>query len=113
MRITPPKLWPRQALIGLVQFYRLFFKAWVGNACRFEPSCSQYALDALHRHGALAGATLAGGRLLRCHPWCAGGIDPVPDRPPGLFSRLGLHAGQARHADDVGHGGPDAPARPR
>mgnify|MGYP000081200245 CR=1 FL=1 len=76
-------------LIGLVQAYRLFFKAWVGNACRFEPSCSSYALQALERHGAARGAGLTGRRLLRCHPWCAGGLDPVPGVvPPGLFTRL-------------------------
>jgi len=87
-----PSHWPRQALITVVLGYRYLLKPWLGNACRFEPSCSQYALDALRRHGAAAGATLAAGRLLRCHPWCEGGLDPVPDRPPGLFTRLGLGA---------------------
>lgn len=81
---------PQRALLLLVRGYRLLLKPWLGNACRFEPTCSQYALDALQRHGALAGATLTAGRVLRCHPWCAGGLDPVPDRPPGLFTRLGL-----------------------
>ena len=84
--------WPRQALIGLVQGYRYLLKPWLGNACRFEPTCSQYALDALRTHGAAAGATLAAGRLLRCHPWCDGGHDPVPPRVPRLFTRLGLGA---------------------
>lgn len=73
---------PRAVLLGLVHGYRLLFKAWLGNACRFEPSCSQYALDALHRHGAADGTLLTAGRLLRCHPWCAGGCDPVPARGP-------------------------------
>ena len=77
-----PRHWPRQALIGLVQGYRYLLKPWLGNACRFEPTCSQYALDALRTHGAAAGATLAAGRLLRCHPWCEGGHDPVPDALP-------------------------------
>jgi uncharacterized protein len=81
---------PQRLLLMLVQGYRLFFKAWLGNSCRFEPSCSAYALQALQRHGALAGATLAAGRLLRCHPWCDGGCDPVPDNAPRLFTRLGL-----------------------
>ncbi len=81
---------PRAALIGLVRGYRLLLKPWLGNACRFEPSCSQYALDALGQHGAVVGGTLAAGRLLRCHPWCAGGIDPMPAQPPLLFTRLGL-----------------------
>ena len=80
--------WPQRVLIGLVKLYRLLFKAWLGNACRFEPSCSAYALDALQRHGAGAGAYLVGRRLLRCHPWCDGGHDPVPEQLPRLFSRF-------------------------
>jgi uncharacterized protein len=83
-----PALWPRRVLIGLVQGYRLFFKAWLGSACRFEPTCSAYALQALERHGARRGGWLAAGRLLRCHPYCAGGCDPVPDHPGGLFTGL-------------------------
>lgn len=83
---------PQRVLIALVRGYRLFFKAWLGNACRFEPTCSAYALQALQRHGALAGGTLSAGRVLRCHPWCAGGCDPVPARPPRLFIHLGLGA---------------------
>jgi putative membrane protein insertion efficiency factor len=79
---------PQRALVAVVQFYRLFFKAWLGNACRFEPSCSQYALDALEQHGALTGGRLAAGRLLRCHPGCVGGCDPVPSDPPRLFTSL-------------------------
>ncbi len=81
---------PRQALMALVQAYRLLLKPCLGNACRFEPSCSAYALEALERHGAVAGATLAAGRLLRCHPWCDGGCDAVPRQTPYLFARLGL-----------------------
>ena len=88
---------PRQALILLVRAYRLLLKPWLGNACRFEPTCSQYALTALERHGALAGATLAAGRLLRCHPLCEGGCDGVPDDPPRLFTRLGLGSDPSRH----------------
>lgn len=73
--------WPQRLLSGLVHAYRLLFKPWIGNVCRFEPSCSAYALTALERHGALRGSALAGWRLLRCHPWCEGGHDPVPERP--------------------------------
>lgn len=79
---------PRQALIAFVQGYRLFFKAWLGSGCRFEPSCSAYALQALQSHGAARGAALTTGRLLRCHPWCDGGLDPVPDAAVGLFTGL-------------------------
>ena len=81
---------PRQLLLLLVRGYRLLLKPSLGNACRFEPTCSQYALDALQRHGAVAGAALSAARLMRCHPWCAGGCDPVPAEMPGLFRRLGL-----------------------
>lgn len=78
---------PQRLLIGLVRGYRLLLKPWLGNACRFEPTCSAYALDALQRHGAAAGSYLAARRLLRCHPWCDGGCDPVPVLPPALFAR--------------------------
>lgn len=81
---------PRRLLTGLVLLYRWTLKPWLGNACRFEPSCSQYALDALQQHGAVAGGGLTVWRLLRCHPWCEGGCDPVPARRPGLFAHLGL-----------------------
>lgn len=67
-----------RVLLGAVTFYRLMFSPWLGSSCRFEPSCSAYALDALETHGAAAGAYLTTRRLLRCHPWCAGGCDPVP-----------------------------------
>jgi putative membrane protein insertion efficiency factor len=79
---------PRCLLVMLVLGYRFALKPWLGSACRFEPTCSAYALDALRRHGALAGSALSAARLLRCHPWCHGGHDPVPARPPRLFSRL-------------------------
>ena len=72
-------------LIAMVRAYRYWLKPWLGNACRFEPTCSAYALQALQDHGAAKGTALAAGRLLRCHPWCAGGLDPVPQR---LFTRL-------------------------
>jgi hypothetical protein len=81
---------PQWLLIGLVRGYRFFLKPWLGNACRFEPTCSAYALQALQQHGAVVGGSLAAGRVLRCHPWCDGGCDPVPAHPPRLFTRLGL-----------------------
>lgn len=83
---------PQRLLIGLVQAYQLLLKAWVGSACRFEPSCSAYALQALERHGAARGSLLTARRLLRCHPYCQGGHDPVPEisttPAAGLFTRL-------------------------
>lgn len=81
--------WPRQALVGLVKGYRLLLSPWLGNGCRFEPSCSVYAIGALERHGALAGGALTLKRLVRCHPWCDGGHDPVPESTgTPLFTRL-------------------------
>jgi putative membrane protein insertion efficiency factor len=79
---------PRRALVALVLAYRFALKPWLGNACRFEPSCSAYALEALQRHGAAAGIALSSARLLRCHPWCQGGHDPVPQQAPRLFTRF-------------------------
>ena len=76
-------------LIGLVRGYRLLLSPWLGSACRFEPTCSQYSLQALQQHGAAAGSYLTLRRLVRCHPWCDGGHDPVPQEPPRLFSRWG------------------------
>lgn len=75
-------------LIALVRGYRLLLSPWLGSACRFEPTCSRYALQALEQHGAAAGSYLTLRRLARCHPWCDGGLDPVPDRAPRLFSGL-------------------------
>ena len=80
--------WPRQVLIGLVKGYRLLLSPWLGGSCRFEPTCSVYALGALQRHGALAGGYRMLRRSGRCGPWCEGGCDPVPDTPPSLFTHL-------------------------
>ncbi len=78
----------RALLIALVKGYRFLLSPWLGSACRFEPTCSAYSLQALQQHGALAGSYLTASRLLRCHPWCAGGHDPVPSAPFSLFTRL-------------------------
>ncbi len=83
---------PQRALVAAIRGYRLLLRPWLGNACRFAPTCSQYAIDAIERHGAWHGTLLAGWRLARCQPWCDGGCDPVPDRPlrpvAGHFTRL-------------------------
>lgn len=65
-------------LRGLIRAYQLLLSPLLGNNCRFEPSCSQYAIEAIARHGPWRGGTLALGRILRCHPWHSGGYDPVP-----------------------------------
>lgn len=70
----------RIILIAIIKFYRYFISPLLGNNCRFYPSCSSYALEALEVHGAVKGSFLTIKRLLRCHPFNAGGIDPVPDK---------------------------------
>ena len=90
--------WPQAALVGAVRAYRFALSPWLGSACRFAPTCSAYALEALETHGAALGAALTVGRLGRCHPWCAGGFDPVPAKRPGLLSAL---LGRATRGDTV------------
>ena len=81
--------WPQTVLVGVVRAYRFALSPWLGNACRFEPTCSTYALEALETHGAALGLALTAGRIARCHPWCAGGIDPVPPNARFLTALLG------------------------
>ena len=69
---------PQQSLVTLVKAYRLLLSPWLGSSCRFEPSCSAYSLQALQQLGAARGTYLTLARLVRCHPWCHGGYDPVP-----------------------------------
>ena len=69
----------RLVLIGFLRLYRLLISPLYGQVCRFHPTCSAYALGAVERHGALLGSYLAARRLIRCHPWNAGGYDPVPE----------------------------------
>ena len=80
----------RAALIGLVKGYRLLLSPSLGSACRFTPTCSAYSLQALQQHGAAGGSYLTLARIGRCHPWCQGGLDPVPQQvqPPRFLSRL-------------------------
>ena len=71
---------PAARLLALpVRAYRLIGSPWLGHGCRFQPTCSVYALEALEKHGALKGGRLALWRILRCHPWGGSGIDNVPD----------------------------------
>ena len=67
-----------RALRGAVRAYQLTFSSVLGGQCRFHPSCSAYAMEALAGHGAARGTLLATRRVLRCHPWNPGGDDPVP-----------------------------------
>lgn len=68
----------KKLILASIKLYRYVISGFLGNCCRFEPSCSHYATQAIELHGCLKGGWLMVKRLLRCHPWCAGGEDPVP-----------------------------------
>ncbi len=109
-------------LIGLLKAYRLVISPLYGNVCRYYPSCSAYALRAVSVHGAVRGSWLSARRLARCHPWAAGGYDPVPGTPEwdeehGLWQRQGgttpleppaPREERARHSGRMDHGHPAA-----
>ena len=109
----------RSFLVGLIRFYRRAISPWTPAACRFQPTCSAYALEAVERHGALRGSALAVKRLLRCHPWGGSGYDPVPGSgrvPPeeegsGVIGRTEA-CGTTTPADG-GAGAPAAAGEPR
>ena len=69
---------PARMALGLLKFYKQAISPWLPVACRYEPTCSVYAREAIERHGLARGSLLALGRLLRCHPFRKGGFDPVP-----------------------------------
>jgi putative membrane protein insertion efficiency factor len=75
----------KASLLGLLRVYRFSLSPALGPACRFEPTCSVYAQEAIERFGALKGSTLALRRLLRCHPFSRGGLDPVPLSAPTVI----------------------------
>jgi putative membrane protein insertion efficiency factor len=81
---------PARLLILLVRGYQRFISPLLGPRCRFYPSCSAYAVESLRTHGAARGSWLALRRLLRCHPWNPGGLDPVP--PSTRTARLDASA---------------------
>jgi putative membrane protein insertion efficiency factor len=68
----------RAFLLGLIRLYQLTLSPWLGTQCRYEPTCSSYAAEALEQHGVVRGVWLAAKRLGRCHPWGRSGYDPVP-----------------------------------
>jgi hypothetical protein len=73
----------KYVLIGLLRVYRFAISPLYGQVCRYHPTCSAYALDAVTEYGAVRGSWMALRRLLRCHPWAPGGYDPVPRRSSG------------------------------
>jgi putative membrane protein insertion efficiency factor len=87
----------KYVLIGFLKLYRKFVSPMYGNVCRFYPSCSAYALEAVQLHGAVRGSWLAARRLARCHPWNPGGYDPVPPRD---VHQRGVQAGDEPGPDD-------------
>ena len=68
----------RSTILAMIRTYKLFISPLLPPACRFQPTCSEYAMEAVSTHGAGRGSWLALRRLLRCHPFCRGGFDPVP-----------------------------------
>ena len=70
----------RALLIGLIRLYQRLLSPLLGPRCRFHPTCSAYAVQALERHGVVRGSFLAARRIVRCHPLNEGGLDPVPEK---------------------------------
>ena len=91
----------QQALVGIVKGYRLFLSPWLGSACRFEPTCSIYSIQALETHGAAKGSYLTLKRLGRCHPWCEGGLDPVPPKKGAALEKAALFTHLCADASSV------------
>lgn len=102
----------KYVLIGLLKVYRLVISPLYGNVCRYYPSCSAYALRAVEVHGAVKGSYLAGRRLLRCHPWTAGGYDPVPGTPE-FAEEARLQAATGGPVDRCHHDLPEPAVAPR
>ena len=72
------RLLPKRVMLWLVRYYRAYISPMHPGCCRFTPTCSQYAMEAIEKYGALKGGFLAFRRILRCNPFCKGGYDPVP-----------------------------------
>jgi len=76
--LTTVMLVPRNVCVVILRIYRAFISPLYGQVCRYYPSCSAYALEAIQRHGVIRGVWLGSKRIARCHPWAAGGVDDVP-----------------------------------
>lgn len=86
----------RLALIGAIKLYRATLSGWLGSQCRFYPTCSSYAEEAIRRHGAVRGTVLAAWRLVRCGPFTSGGVDHVPPARGVAQYDTVIHAGHGR-----------------
>jgi putative membrane protein insertion efficiency factor len=81
----------KTGLLFLLRAYKLAISPYLGQNCRFYPSCSDYASEAIREHGALKGSILAAKRLGKCHPWHPGGVDPVPKKQSDASSAASCH----------------------
>jgi len=84
----------KAVLLFAIRAYRFLLSPWLGRACRFVPTCSDYAMEAIERHGAADGALLAAWRVARCHPLGGAGLDPVPEHGP--LGRLACNCARQR-----------------
>jgi putative membrane protein insertion efficiency factor len=87
----------KRLLVYLVRGYQLAISPFLGANCRFYPTCSHYAIEAVEQHGALKGCMLAARRLAKCHPWHPGGVDPVPANGAGQTSERAECGAGCRH----------------
>ena len=85
----------RTLIIGLLRLYKEAVSPYLPPACRFTPTCSEYAMDAVRLHGVFKGMGLAIWRILRCHPLCKGGYDPVPEPSPASYQTLSTNSLQS------------------
>ena len=88
----------RRILTGPIRFYRAAISPWTPPSCRFTPTCSAYAQEAIEKHGSGRGSWLALRRILRCHPWGGQGYDPVPEVEDGITHRVKTTSGEQRRA---------------
>jgi putative membrane protein insertion efficiency factor len=79
-------LLPRNLCVIILRVYRAVISPLYGDVCRYYPSCSSYALQAIQHHGVIRGIWLGSLRIARCHPWAAGGVDDIPQRPTERYS---------------------------
>jgi len=99
-------LLPRNVCVAILRAYRATISPLYGDVCRYYPSCSQYALEAIQQHGAAKGIGLGAWRIVRCHPWAAGGIDDVPEPHHHKYSvtTSGFVAPRLAHVHSHGKG---------